>query len=379
MHTETCRIGDNDADMPAVTAENLDPATGSTGAVPETSGGAHAAAEDRGFWDAAAETFDDEPDHGLRDPRVRDAWAARLRSWLPAEPSDVLDLGCGTGSLALLAARAGHRVTAVDRSERMVAHAREKLAGTGARVLAGDAAQPPVANVYDVVLVRHVLWTLPDPAAVLRRWAHLLRPGGRLVLVEGRWGTLSPVGITADTLAELAAPLGGTIRIEQLGHDAVLWGRAVDDERYAAVVRPAVRRRHAEIVDVHLILLRGEEVLLSRRADTGYADGLLHAPSGHVEDGEDVRTAMIREAHEEIGVELAPEDLEAVLVMQHRAPDEGQLALSRAETTSACLSPAGKVPVPPTSDGGSSTTSRQVWTQMRDTLRQRQTLSSRSP
>ncbi|HEY5833792.1 methyltransferase domain-containing protein [Streptomyces sp.] len=285
---------------------------------------ADAQSGDREFWDAAAERFDDEPDHGLRDPRVREAWAVRLRSWLPAEPSDVLDLGCGTGSLALLAARDGHRVTAVDRSARMVELAREKLVGTGARVVVGDAARPPAAaGAFDAVLVRHVLWTLPDPGAALLRWARLLRPGGRLVLIEGRWGTVGPVGVGAHTLVELAVPLGGAVHIEQLGHEAALWGRQVEDERYVAVVRPAAPapQRHAEIVDVHLILLRDDEVLLARRAGTGYADGLLHAPSGHLEDGEDVRSGMIREAHEEIGVELAPDELEAALVMQHRAPD----------------------------------------------------------
>jgi SAM-dependent methyltransferase len=287
--------------------------------------------DDRRFWDSAADRFDEEPDHGLRDPRVREAWAVRLRSWLPAGSADVLDLGCGTGSLALLAAEQGHRVTAVDRSVRMVALAREKLAGTGSGVLVGDAVRPPVAPAgFDAVLVRHVLWALPDPAAALRKWARLLRPGGRLVLVEGRWGTSTPVGLTADSLAELAAPLGGVVRIEQLGPDAALWGRPVDDERYVAVVRPADDaagvaspdpRRHTEIVDVHLLLLRGERILLARRAGTGYADGLLHAPSGHLEDGEDVRSGMIREAREELGLDLRPDDLEAVLVMQHRAPD----------------------------------------------------------
>lgn len=278
--------------------------------------------DDRQFWDAAADTFDDEPDHGLRDPQVRAAWAARLRSWLPTAPSDVLDLGCGTGSLALLAAGDGHRVTAVDRSARMAERAREKLAGTDARVLVGDAAEPPVpAGAFDVVLVRHVLWALPDPAAALRYWTRLLRPGGRLVLIEGRWGAPNPAGIAADTLTALAAPLGGSVQVEQLGHEAALWGRAVDDERYAAVVRPVTRGpRHREIVDIHLLLVRGEDVLLARRSGTGYADGLLHAPSGHLEDGEDVRSGMIREAREEIGIELAPEELEAVLVMQHRAP-----------------------------------------------------------
>ncbi|MEV6010840.1 methyltransferase domain-containing protein [Streptomyces sp. NPDC051976] len=277
---------------------------------------------DRQFWDAEADRFDDEPDHGLRSPRVREAWDARLRSWLPAIPSDVLDLGCGTGSLALLATGQGHRVTAVDLSERMAGHARRKLAGTGARVLVGDADDPPVGRgAFDVVLVRHVLWMMPDPAATLRRWAGLLRPGGRLVLVEGRWGATSPVGITADALAALTAPLGGRLLVEQLGHDPALWGREVADERYAAVFHPPARERHREIVDVHLLLLRDDTVLLARRSGTGYADGLLHAPSGHLEDGEDVRSGMIREAREEIGLELAPDELEAVLVMQHRSPN----------------------------------------------------------
>jgi SAM-dependent methyltransferase len=273
------------------------------------------------YWDTAADTFDEEPDHGLSSPEVRAAWAARMRGWLPDGPSDVLDLGCGTGSLALLAAEQGHRVTAVDRSARMVERARAKLAGTGARVLVGEAAEPPVGEgQFDVVLVRHVLWTLPDPAKAIRRWAGLLRRGGRMVLVEGRWGESEPVGITADTLAELAAPVAEYVRIEQLAYDSVLWGREVKDERYVAAVRVAPPRRHAEVVDVHLILRRGDEILLARRANTGYADGLFNAPSGHVEDGEDVRAAVIREAYEEVGVVLDPERLAVALVMQHKAP-----------------------------------------------------------
>ncbi|MGY3200755.1 class I SAM-dependent methyltransferase [Streptomyces sp. TE5632] len=190
-------------------------------------------------WDLAAAAFDEEPDHGLRDPRVREAWAGRLRSWLPARASDVLDLGCGTGSLSLLAAEQGHRVTGVDRSPAMVTLAREKLAGRDAVFLLGDAAAPPTGDRrYDVVLVRHVLWTLPDPARVLRHWRELLRPGGRLVLVEGVWGTVSPAGIPKDRLTSLLAPLAGQVRVEGLSDETALWGREVGDERYAVVAMP---------------------------------------------------------------------------------------------------------------------------------------------
>ncbi|MDV9173148.1 class I SAM-dependent methyltransferase [Streptomyces sp. W16] len=187
-------------------------------------------------WDAEAPTFDEEPDHGLRDPEIRRAWADRLRGWLPAAAGDVLDLGCGTGTLSLLAAEQGHRITGVDLSPAMVDLARAKLAGRDAAFLIGDAATPPVGEQrYDVVLVRHVLWSLPDPARVLRHWRGLLRPGGRLVLIEGRWGTVSPVGIPADRLTELLAPVAGHVRVERLSDDPLLWGKTVADERYAVV------------------------------------------------------------------------------------------------------------------------------------------------
>ncbi|WP_405698371.1 class I SAM-dependent methyltransferase [Streptomyces coelicoflavus] len=188
-------------------------------------------------WHALAASFDDEPDHGLRDADVRRAWAARLASWLPERPGDVLDLGCGTGSLSLLAAEQGHRVTGVDRSPAMVELARTKLAGRDAVFLTGDAAAPPVGEQrFDAVLVRHVLWTLPGPGRVLRHWRQLLRPAGRLVLVEGVWGSAAPVGISAGRLLDLLGPLAGQARVERLSDDASLWGREVTDERYAVVV-----------------------------------------------------------------------------------------------------------------------------------------------
>lgn len=186
-------------------------------------------------WDAEAASFDEEPDHGLRDPEVRGAWSERLRDWLPTGAGDVLDLGCGTGSLSLLAAEQGHRVTGVDLSPAMVELARAKLAGRDAAFLVGDAAMPPVGEQrFDVVLARHVLWALPDPGRALRRWWGLLRPGGRLVLVEGVWGE---VGIPAEVVAGLLEPLGGRVLVERLSEQSALWGKDVDDERYAVVVR----------------------------------------------------------------------------------------------------------------------------------------------
>ncbi|WP_051696370.1 class I SAM-dependent methyltransferase [Streptomyces sp. NRRL S-244] len=205
------------------------------------------------YWDAAAATFDEEPDHGLRQEHTRAGWARLLSSWVPRAPADVLDVGCGTGSLALLLAEAGHRVTGVDLAPQMVAQAEAKLAAAGlaARFLVGDAGAPPTGQEqYDVVLSRHLLWTLPDPRAALRAWAARLRPGGRLVLVEGRWresgqggtpyvagaGSLPwDGGITAADLAAAVRPLAARLHVEPLGDASELWGGPVTDERYALI------------------------------------------------------------------------------------------------------------------------------------------------
>ncbi|MFD0121596.1 class I SAM-dependent methyltransferase [Streptomyces virginiae] len=212
------------------------------------------------YWDAAAAAFDDEPDHGLRQEHTRAAWSRLLRSWLPDGPADVLDVldvGCGTGSLSLLLAEAGHRVTGVDLAPRMVERAEAKLAAAGlaerGRFLVGDAADPPTGQErYDVLLCRHLVWTLPDPGAALRAWVARLGPGGRLVLVEGRWreagGSDVPYvagaeslpwygGITAEDLAAAVRPLVSDLRVEPLGGQAELWGGPVTDERYALIAR----------------------------------------------------------------------------------------------------------------------------------------------
>ncbi|GAA4806226.1 NUDIX hydrolase [Streptomyces ziwulingensis] len=71
-----------------------------------------------------------------------------------------------------------------------------------------------------------------------------------------------------------------------------------------------------------LILRRGDgAVCLAERQGTGYADGKSNLPSGKVESGEDVYDAVIREAREEIGVEIEREALSIVHVMYFRTPE----------------------------------------------------------
>jgi 8-oxo-dGTP pyrophosphatase MutT (NUDIX family) len=74
-------------------------------------------------------------------------------------------------------------------------------------------------------------------------------------------------------------------------------------------------------VDVYMLLERGGRLLMLRRAaGAAYAPLLLCPPSGHVEQGEDVAAAAVRETAEETGIELRREEVRCVTVVQHRAP-----------------------------------------------------------
>ncbi|WP_330250939.1 NUDIX domain-containing protein [Nocardia sp. NBC_00565] len=66
------------------------------------------------------------------------------------------------------------------------------------------------------------------------------------------------------------------------------------------------------IVDVHILLVRGGDVLLSKRRSDDEFDGLWHLPAGKVELGESATAAAVREAGEEVGVVIDPADLRLV-------------------------------------------------------------------
>lgn len=78
------------------------------------------------------------------------------------------------------------------------------------------------------------------------------------------------------------------------------------------------KQRHSLIPSVFLVFRKGDSVLLVRRFNTGYSDGLLTPPAGHVEAGEKFTRAAIREAREEVGIYLEEEDLQLLHVVQRK-------------------------------------------------------------
>jgi 2-polyprenyl-3-methyl-5-hydroxy-6-metoxy-1,4-benzoquinol methylase len=191
--------------------------------------------EVRREWDAQAATFDLETDHGLLNPVARAAWWDLFETVLPLAPARVADLGSGTGSVSVLLAQHGYDVTGVDLSPRMVDQALAKAAAAGVECtfLMGDASSPSLApRSFDVVVCRHVLWALPDPAAALERWVELLSPSGRLVLIEGQWST--GAGLTSDAVTALLPTRFTSVELIRLTRTA-LWGREISDDRYCLV------------------------------------------------------------------------------------------------------------------------------------------------
>ncbi|HEV2188383.1 MAG TPA: class I SAM-dependent methyltransferase [Stellaceae bacterium] len=141
-------------------------------------------------WGKRAAHFDEDFGHSIHTPEERAAWDRVFALALAGrERLDALDIGCGTGFLSLELASRGHRVTGIDFASAMLALAEGKAAKAAAdiRFEEADAEALPFAPLsFDLVITRHVLWTLPHPEAAIDEWTRVLRPGGRLAVIDGQ-------------------------------------------------------------------------------------------------------------------------------------------------------------------------------------------------
>jgi len=164
----------------------------------------------REFWDRDSATYDRSPGHAVNDVVEAATWRRALLDALPAPPARVLDVGAGTGALALPAAELGYDVTALDLSEGMLDRAREKASVRGLDLtFAVASATDPPDGPFDAVFERHVVWTLPEPVVALRAWREVTAPGGRLVLFEAIWGRRDLTARTRRRAAQLARGMYG--------------------------------------------------------------------------------------------------------------------------------------------------------------------------
>jgi len=86
-----------------------------------------------------------------------------------------------------------------------------------------------------------------------------------------------------------------------------------------------VNERYKFISAVHLILIKDGKILLLRRFNTGYEDGNYSVPAGHIKQGERARTAMVREAKEETGLDIDEDALKTIHVMHRMGNDQERI------------------------------------------------------
>lgn len=105
----------------------------------------------------------------------------------------LLDLASGTGEIARLCQSLGFAVTGLDWSEPMLDRARAKLPGVTFVQADAERTTLPSASM-DVIVTRHLVWTLVDPVAAFAEWFRVLRPGGTLLVVDGDFVSRSLLG-----------------------------------------------------------------------------------------------------------------------------------------------------------------------------------------
>lgn len=143
------------------------------------------------IWDKCGSSYDNDYAHGLKSDKEKVEWLKLLDNIIPVKQSKILDVGAGTGFLSLLLCELGHQCKGIDLSQGMLGEAKKKAAQAGFQDVIfeiGDAenlAEPD--NTYDVVINRHLVWTLPHPEKAIEEWVRVLKPGGRLIIIDGDW------------------------------------------------------------------------------------------------------------------------------------------------------------------------------------------------
>jgi len=143
-------------------------------------------------WSKDAGNYNKSIQKNLYSEEMKKPWKDLFTQALGPDSLNLLDVGTGPGIVAFLLAELGHCVTGVDFSEMMLFNAKKnnEVLGYNVKFKKGDAENLPFADgTFDAVVSRYVLWTVTDPKKAIMEWKRVLKPGGKVIIIDGNWYT----------------------------------------------------------------------------------------------------------------------------------------------------------------------------------------------
>lgn len=139
----------------------------------------------REWWDNAEHDYDAIAAHGVHSEAEKKLWTEAITQLLgTGQKLRILDMGTGTGFLALLLADMGYDVTGADWAKNKLEKAKKKMeiARSSVNFVVEDAENLSFeADQFDAVVSRHLIWTLANPASAFKEWARVTKPGGKVL------------------------------------------------------------------------------------------------------------------------------------------------------------------------------------------------------
>ena len=173
----------------------------------------------REWWDDPTQDYDSFIGHGVNSEIEKELWGNEIAQLLGHKQNlRILDIGTGTGFLALLLAGMGNEITATDWSMTMMQKAKEKAKAVQIpiqfEVQDAENLTFPDAS-FDAVVSRHVLWTLADPLKAAKEWVRVIKPGGMVITDIPRIGSHSGRHHYGDEIGK-QLPLGNGADPEEI-------------------------------------------------------------------------------------------------------------------------------------------------------------------
>ncbi|MCH3963767.1 MAG: class I SAM-dependent methyltransferase [Clostridium sp.] len=141
-------------------------------------------------WTKAAENYSSNIQKELNSFK-KSVWTDIIMENAPEKKKlDILDAGTGPGFFAIILSLAGHRVTAVDCTEKMIEEAKknalESKVNPEFHVMDSHALNFEDES-FDLIVSRNVTWTLRDAETAYKEWKRVLHPGGKILIFDANW------------------------------------------------------------------------------------------------------------------------------------------------------------------------------------------------